>query len=143
MKTLFTIVAMFAFSILQSPVVEAGCKYRSANVPQELAPKYRRKLENTLERMCCRIKKHIGVWGDARHIRERPKSCHNVASAIDIVRIECEDGDNSLRRLAKALPGRSMLSTYLLCYRDLSNRFCLPGHKKHLHFGGREFRKCR
>ena len=103
-----------------------------------------RMLIGALHDMGCTISRHLGVQGDARHMRDNPGSCHNVGRAIDIGSLSCDNdrsNDENLRTLASYFSANPFI---LICYKEIDPLLgsCRSGHGAHLHFGAREGLRC-
>lgn len=135
---------VFSFLALLTATSASAADTRPYGFPPMDSPYLNRMLIGALHGMGCRISRHLGVQGDARHLRDNPGSCHNVARAIDIGSLHCNNGrsnDENLRTLAGYFSANPFI---LICYKDIDPLLgnCRAGHGNHLHFGAREGLKC-
>lgn len=136
MRTFLLLTALFS--------VSAHADTREYNFPPMASPYLNRMLMGALHGMGCKVGRHLGVQGDSRHRDGAPGSCHNVAKAIDIASLNCENGrsnDENLRELAGYFSANPFI---LICYKEIGPLFtaCRGDHGGHLHFGAREGLRC-
>jgi hypothetical protein len=131
------------FTFFISFSAQASDTYSYGFPPME-ARYLNRMLVSALHNMGCKISSHLGVQGDSRHMQNNPGSCHNVARAIDIATLSCENeksNEENLRVLASYFTVNPFI---LICYKDIGPILgsCRAGHGNHLHFGAREGLRC-
>ncbi len=140
MKTIL----LAALVVLGSTSAASAADTRAYGFPPMAAGYLNRMLTAALSNMGCVVSRHLGVQGDARHKNGAPGSCHNIARAIDIASLRCQNNlsnEENLRKLAGYFTANPFI---LICYKDIGPLFtqCRGSHGGHLHFGGREALRC-